>query len=106
MPTVPAIPTLTVPSADKARSAITDVAYVGLGAAVLSAQQLQVARKEIQERLEDGLSKLINLDASEVRTEMRTRIETFAKAGREALGKKADAQPAPKTTAKTSKAAA
>ncbi len=106
MPTVPAIPTLTVPSADKARSAITDVAYVGVGAAVLTAQQVQVARKEIQDRFEDSLSKLINLDASEVRTELRTRIESFAKAGREALGKNNTAQPAAKTSAKTTKAAA
>ena len=106
MPTVPAIPTLTVPSADKARSALTDAAYVGVGAAVLTAQQVQVARKEIQERIEDSFAKLVNLDPSDVRTEVRSRIENFAKAGREALGNKAAGQPEAKTTVKTSKAAA
>ena len=112
MPTVPAIPTLTVPSADKARTALTDVAYVGVGAAVLTAQQVQVARKEIQERIEDSFAKLVNLDPSDVRTEVRSRIENFAKAGREALGKRESlgnknaGQPESKTTVKTSKAAA
>lgn len=104
MPTVPAIPTLNVPSADKARTAITDVAYVGVGAAVLTAQQVQEARKEIQERLEDSFSKLINLRPEELRTEVRGRIEAFAQAGREALGK--NNKPAVKTSAKTTKAAA
>lgn len=107
MPTVPAIPTIQVPSADKARSALTDVAYVGVGAAVLTAQQVQEARKEIQDRLEDGFSKLINLRADEVRTEVRGRIEAFAKAGREALGKnnKPAAKAAVKPAAKTKAAA-
>ena len=106
MPTIPALPTIQVPSADKARSAITDVAYVGVGAAVLTAQQVQTARKEIQEMLEDGFAKLINLRPSEVRSEIRERIESLADAGRKALRK--DDKPAAKTSAKavSSKAAA
>lgn len=98
MPTIPALPVISIPSADKARSALTDVAYVGVGAAVLTAQQVQVARKEIQELLEDGFAKLINLRPSEVRVELRDKIETFAEAGRERLGK--DDKPAAKTSAK------
>lgn len=98
MPTIPAIPTITVPSADKARTAITDVAYVGVGAAVMTAQQVQTTRKEVQELLEDGFAKLINLRPSEVRSELRERIETFADAGRKALRK--DVKPAAKTSAK------
>ena len=98
MPTIPALPTISVPSADKARSALTDVAYVGVGAAVMTAQQVQTARKDVQELLEDGFAKLINLRPAEVRTELRDRIETLAKAGRKALRK--DDTPAPKTSAK------
>ena len=106
MPTIPALPTIPVPSADKARSAITDVAYVGVGAAVMTAQQVQTARKEVQELLEDGFAKLINLRPSEVRSELRDRIETFADAGRKALRK--ENKPAAKTSAKavSTKAAA
>ncbi len=106
MPTIPALPTISVPSADKARSAITDVAYVGVGAAVMTAQKVQTARKEVQERLEDGFAKLINLRPSEVRVELRERVETFADAGRKALRK--ENKPAAKTSAKavTTKAAA
>lgn len=101
MPTIPSIPTISVPSADKARTAITDVAYVGVGAAVLTAQQVQSARKELQERLEDGFAKLINLRPSEVRSELRDRIETFAKAGREVFGKDIRAaKPVAKTSTK------
>lgn len=106
MPTIPALPTIPVPSADKARSAITDVAYVGVGAAVMTAQKVQTARKEVQELLEDGFAKLINLRPAEVRVELRERvetvlrdqIETFADAGRKALRK--DDKPAAKTSAK------
>ena len=106
MPTIPAIREITVPSADKARNALTDVAYVGVGAAVLTAQQVQTARKELQERLEDGFAKLINLRPEEVRTELRgfidgelrNRIDEFAKAGRDVLNK--DNKPAPKTSTK------
>ncbi|MBW3536578.1 MAG: hypothetical protein KY395_02240 [Actinobacteria bacterium] len=106
MPTIPAIREFTVPSADKARSKLTDVAYVGVGAAVLTAQQVQTARKELQERLEDGFAKLINLRPEEVRaeirdfidTDLRARIDEYAKAGRERLGK--DTKPAPKTSTK------
>ena len=101
MPTIPAVPVITVPSADKARTALTDAAYVGVGAAVLTAQQVQVARKEIQERLEDGFAKLINLRPEEVRSELRERIESFAKAGRDALRK--ETKPAPKTSTKAAK---
>ena len=109
MPTIPAIRDITVPSADKARNTLTDVAYVGVGAAVLTAQQVQTARKELQERLEDGFAKLINLRPEEVRselrvfldTEVRTRIDEFAKAGREVLNK--DNKPAPKTSTKAAK---
>ena len=106
MPTIPALPTIQVPSADKARSAITDVAYVGVGAAVMTAQKVQTARKEVQELLEDGFAKLINLRPSEVRSELRDQIETFADAGRKALRK--DDKPAAKTSAKavSAKAAA
>ena len=98
MPTIPTVPMISVPSADKARSALTDVAYVGVGAAVMTAQQVQIARKEVQERLEDGFVKLINLRPSEVRVELRDRIETFADAGRKALRK--EDKPAAKTSAK------
>jgi hypothetical protein len=104
MPTVPALPNLpvlNVPSADKARTALTDAAYVGVGAAVLTAQQILEARKEVQERLEDGFAKLINLRSQDVRSEVRGRIENFAKAGREALGKQD--MPAPKTSAAAAK---
>ena len=106
MPTIPAVPTISVPSADKARTALTDVAYVGVGAAVMTAQQVQSARKEVQELLEDGFAKLINLRPSEVRTELRDKIETFADAGRKALRK--EDKPAAKTSAKavSTKAAA
>ena len=106
MPTIPTVPTISVPSVDKARTALTDVAYVGVGAAVMTAQQVQTARKEVQERLEDGFAKLINLRPSEVRSEIRDRIETLAHAGRKALRK--DDKPAAKTSAKavSSKAAA
>ena len=106
MPTIPTVPTISVPSADKARSAITDVAYVGVGAAVMTAQQVQAARKEVQELLEDSFAKLINLRPAEVRTELREKIETFADAGRKALRK--DTKPAAKTSTKgvASKAAA
>lgn len=106
IPAMPAMPVISVPSADKARTALTDAAYVGVGAAVLTAQQVQVARKEIQEMLEDGFAKLINLRPAEVRVELseripaalREKIETFADAGRERLGK--DDKPAAKTSAK------
>ncbi len=106
MPTIPTVPTISVPSADKARTALKDVAYVGVGAAVMTAQQVQIARKEVQERLEDGFAKLINLRPSEVRNELRDRIESFADAGRKALRK--ENKPAAKTSAKAvaSKAAA
>lgn len=98
MPTIRTVPMISVPSADKARNALTDVAYVGLGAAVMTAQQVQTARKEVQELLEDGFAKLINLNPSEVRSELRERIETFAAEGRKALRK--DDKPAAKTSAK------
>ena len=106
MPTIPTLPTISVPSADKARSTITDVAYVGVGAAVMTAQQVSTARREVQELLEDGFAKLINLRPAEVRVEIRERIESFADAGRKALRK--DDKPAAKTSAKavTTKAAA
>ena len=106
MPTIPAVPTISVPSADKARTALTDVAYVGVGAAVMTAQQVQSARKEVQELLEDGFAKLINLRPAEVRSELRDKIETFADAGRKALRK--EDKPAAKTSAKavSTKAAA
>ena len=98
MPTIPAMPVISVPSADKARSVLTDVAHVGVGAAVLTAQQVQVARKEIQELLEDGFAKLINLRPAEVRVELRDKIETFAEAGRDAFRK--DGKPDAKTSTK------
>lgn len=99
MPTIPAVPTIPVPSVDKARTALTDVAYVGVGAAVMTAQQVQCARQEVQELLEDSFAKLINLRPAEVRTELRERIETFADAGRKAL-RKDDEKPAAKTSTK------
>lgn len=103
---MPTIPVITVPSADKARTALTDAAYVGVGAAVLTAQQVQTARKEIQERFEDGFAKLINLRPEEVRaeirdfidTDLRARLDEFAKAGKDRLGK--TEKPAPKTSTK------
>ena len=113
MPTLPAVPTITLPLHKQAKTALTDVAYVGVGAAVMTAQQVQSARKEVQDLLEDGFAKLINLNPSEVRSELREkvdisrdsvekaireRIESFAKAGREALGR--ESKPAPKTSAK------
>jgi len=113
MPTIPAIPTLPaipttwqVPSVDKARDALTDAAYVGVGAAVITAQQVNTARKDVQELLEDGFAKLINLRPAEVRSELVERIETFADAGRKALRK--ENKPAAKTSTKaaTSKVAA
>jgi uncharacterized protein YgbK (DUF1537 family) len=106
MPTIPSVPTIPVPSLDKARNALTDVAYVGVGAAVLTAQQVQTARKDVQELLEDGFAKLINVRPAEVRTEIRERIENLAEAGRNALRK--EDKPAVKTSAKavSSKAAA
>ena len=98
MPTIPSVPTISVPSLDKARNTLTDVAYVGVGAAVLTAQQVQTARKDVQELLEDGFAKLINVRPAEVRTEIRERIETLADAGRKALRK--EDKPAAKTSAK------
>lgn len=106
MPTIPALPTISVPSPDKARNALTDVAYVGVGAAVMTAQQVQNARKEVQELLEDGFAKLINLRPAEVRVELRDKIETFADAGRKALRKDDKPKPAAKTSAKTATKAA
>jgi len=126
MPTIPAIPTLPaipttwqVPSVDKARDALTDAAYVGVGAAVITAQQVNTARKDVQELLEDGFAKLINLRPAEVRVELseripavlRERFDTFADAGRKALRKpasKTSDKPAAKTSTKaaTSKVAA
>lgn len=106
MPTIPAIPTISVPSGDKARNALTDAAYVGVGAAVITVQQAQDVRKEIQERLEDGFAKLLNLRPAEVRTELRDRIEIFAQAGREALGKTNTPVVKPAAKTNTSKVAA
>ncbi|HUR48090.1 MAG TPA: hypothetical protein VMY88_00975 [Acidimicrobiales bacterium] len=107
MPTIPSVPTIQVPSLDKARTTLTDVAYVGVGAAVLTAQRVQVARKDVQELLEDGFAKLINVRPAEVRTEISERIDTLAEAGRKAF-RKEDAKPAAKTSTKavSSKAAA